>query len=290
MIIKMQKTNSKPDWLKIQLPQGENYLSVKKIVHHYKLNTICQSGKCPNIGECWGAGTATFMILGNSCTRACKFCAVGSKSILPPDPDEPDYVAESVKLMGLKSVVITSVTRDDLEDGGANHWAKTIKRVRDISPETKIEALIPDLMGVNELLCIIINEKPDIISHNMETVESLSHIVRSKATYQTSLRVLSFLSEMHPVVKTGIMVGVGETDDEVFKTMDEVYATGCKIFTIGQYLQPTKDNLPVHRYVHPDIFKSYENYGLKLGFLAVESGPLVRSSYHAEKHVLQKKV
>ena len=275
----------KPDWLKIKLPLGANYRNVKQIVAGHGLHTICSSGQCPNMGECWGAGTATFMILGEICTRSCKFCATRTGKPLPPDPDEPFKLAESVKLMGLKHAVITSVDRDDLEDKGANHWAKTITEVKKVNPGITMEVLIPDFDNRPELIQMIVGVAPEIISHNLETVERLTPLVRSRAQYQRSLDVLHTISEAGCVSKSGIMLGLGETHDEILKTMDDLIGTGCEIFTMGQYLQPTKSHLEVLEYVHPDVFTRLKNEGLNKGFRIVESAPLVRSSYHAEKHI-----
>jgi lipoic acid synthetase len=275
----------KPRWLKSRLPEGESYLNVKRIVEQNKLNTICSSGKCPNLGECWGRGTATFMILGEICTRSCRFCATKSGKPLPVDAEEPIRVAESVKLMKLKHIVLTSVDRDDLPDGGAKIWAATIREIRKVNPGTTIEALIPDFRGSREDLQLLIAERPEIISHNMETVKRITSQVRSKASYSVSLGVLEHLSANGITAKSGIMVGLGETKEEVFVLMDDLRSVSCSILTIGQYLQPTKDHYPVQEYVHPDQFLAYKNQGLKKGFIHVESQPLVRSSYHAEKHV-----
>jgi len=275
----------KPDWLKIKLPQGSNYRHVKQIVAGHGLHTICSSGQCPNMGECWGAGTATFMILGEICTRSCKFCATHSGKPLPLDPDEPSRVAESVKLMGLKHVVITSVDRDDLKDGGAAHWAATISAVKSINPGITIEVLIPDFDNRIELIQLVANAGPDIISHNLETVKRLTPLVRSRANYIASLDVIRKISATGTVSKSGIMLGIGETKDEIYQTMDDLVGAGCEIFTLGQYLQPTKKHFEVSEYVHPDEFARLKEEGLKRGFRIVESAPLVRSSYHAEKHI-----
>jgi lipoic acid synthetase len=276
----------KPNWLKIKLPLGANYRNVKHIVAEHGLHTICSSGQCPNLGECWGAGTATFMILGEICTRSCKFCATRTGKPLPPDPEEPTRLAESVKLMELKHVVITSVDRDDLDDGGAAQWVSSIHAVRNINPGITIEVLIPDFDNRPDLIQLVANAAPDIISHNLETVERLTPIVRSRASYQKSLDVIRKISATKSVSKSGIMLGLGETRDEIYKTMDDLIAAGCEIFTMGQYLQPTRAHLEVARYVHPDEFASYKTEGLKRGFRIMESAPLVRSSYHAEKHIL----
>jgi len=275
----------KPDWLKIKLPKGTNYTQVKSIVARYNLHTICTSGKCPNMGECWAAGTATLMILGEICTRSCKFCATQSGKPLPVNSDEPLNVAKSIQLMGLKHAVITSVDRDDLLDKGAGHWAKTISEVKRLNPEITMEVLIPDFDGEPELIKLIVNAKPDIISHNLETVRRLTPLVRSRAKYDLSLKVLKTISEAGVISKSGIMVGLGETRDEVIETMDDLLSVSCQVFTIGQYLQPTKSHLPVEEYVHPDLFEEYRKIGLEKGFRKVESAPLVRSSYHAERHI-----
>ncbi len=275
----------KPDWLKIKLPLGANYRQVKQIVNGRGLHTICSSGKCPNMGECWGAGTATLMILGEICTRSCKFCATRTGKPLPLDLDEPSRIAESVKLMGLKHAVITSVDRDDLEDGGAAHWAATINAVKNINPGITIEVLIPDFDNRIELIRLVAYEEPDIISHNLETVERLTPLVRSRASYRTSLEVIRKISGTKSVSKSGIMLGLGETSDEIHQTMDDLVSAGCEIFTMGQYLQPTRAHLEVARYVHPDEFARLKMEGLQRGFRIVESAPLVRSSYHAEKHI-----
>lgn len=276
---------NKPRWLKSRLPEGGSYLLVKRIVEQNKLHTICSSGKCPNLGECWGRGTATFMILGDICTRSCKFCATKTGKPLPLDTGEPNRVAESVKLMSLKHVVITSVDRDDLPDGGAAVWARTISEIRKINPETTIEALIPDFMGDKRDLQKVIAGRPEIISHNLETVKRLTPEIRSTADYAMSLKVLDQISANGITSKSGIMVGLGETEEEVQALMDDLREVSCSIFTIGQYLQPTKDHYPVQEYIHPDQFLKYKDWGLKKGFAHVESEPLVRSSYHAEKHV-----
>lgn len=275
----------KPDWLRVKLPTGEEYVKVRGIVSEHKLHTICESGNCPNMGECWGAGTATFMILGNICTRSCGFCAVATGKPKPADWDEPKRIANSVKLMGVKHCVITSVDRDDLKDGGSIIWAATINEIRAISPETKFECLIPDFAGKWENLQRIIDVKPDIVSHNIETVRRLTAEVRIQAKYDRSLEVLKRLDEAGVKTKSGIMLGLGETDEEIFEALDDLAAVKCDVVTLGQYLQPTPKHLPVARFVHPDDFKRYKDYGLDKGFRFVESGPLVRSSYHAEKHI-----
>jgi lipoic acid synthetase len=276
---------NKPRWLKSRLPEGESYLKVKRIVEQNKLHTICSSGKCPNLGECWGRGTATFMILGDICTRSCRFCATKTGRPLPVDTDEPARVAESVKLMQLKHVVLTSVDRDDLSDGGAVVWARTIREIRKVNPGTTIEALIPDFNGNRENLQLVIAERPEVISHNLETIKRITPKIRSKANYSMSLGVMEQLSANGITSKSGIMVGLGETEEEVLALMDDLRSVSCSILTIGQYLQPTRDHYPVQEYIHPDQFLKYRDWGLKKGFIHVESQPLVRSSYHAEKHV-----
>jgi lipoyl synthase len=280
-----EKPIRKPDWLKIQLPKGDNYLKVKGILEEKGLHTICSSGKCPNMGECWNAGTATFMILGDICTRSCKFCATKTGKPLPVDTDEPEKIAQSIKQLNLKHVVITSVDRDDLRDGGSEIWANTVRKVKELNPETTIETLIPDFGGNKDHLHMVIESKPDIISHNLETVRRLTPKIRSAAQYDRSLEVLRQIAASGLRAKSGIMVGLGETEAEVLATMDDLRKVNCEIFTIGQYLQPTSAHLPVSEYVHPDVFEKYRVAGLEKGFAFVESKPLVRSSYHAEKHV-----
>ena len=279
------KKRSKPDWLKIRLPGGKDYLHVKDIVDQHKLHTICTSGHCPNMCDCWGRGTATLMILGDICTRSCKFCAVKTGKPLPADIGEPQRVAESVSLMKLKHCVITSVDRDDLEDGGAGIWAETIQTIKKLNPETTIEALIPDFQGRIELLDIVIAAGPEVISHNLETVKRLTPQIRSVANYDTSLEVIEHISRSMSRSKSGIMVGLGEMENEVYETMDDLRGVNCEIFTIGQYLQPSYTHHPVIEFVSPEKFESFRKAGLEKGFSFVESGPLVRSSYHAEKHV-----
>ncbi len=284
-LIKEIEKIKKPDWLRVKLPTGENYIKVRGIVSKHKLNTICESGNCPNMGECWGVGTATFMILGNICTRSCGFCAVATGKPNPADWDEPKRIAESVKLMNVKHCVITSVDRDDLKDGGSIIWAETIKEIRALSPETKFECLIPDFAGKWDNLKRIIDVKPDIVSHNIETVRRLTAQVRIQAKYDRSIEVLKRLDEAGVKTKSGIMLGLGETEQEIFETIDDLAFVKCDVITMGQYLQPTPKHLPVDRFVHPDDFKKYKDYALNKGFKFVESGPLVRSSYHAEKHI-----
>ena len=275
----------KPDWLKIRLRGNEHFTQTKRIVESHCLHTICTSGKCPNMGECWSRGTATFMIGGEICTRSCRFCNTLTGKPLPLDEKEPDHVAESVRLMQLKHAVITSVDRDDLPDLGASHWAKTIMRIKEVNPETTLEVLIPDFQGRLDLVDLVVAAKPEIISHNMETVRRITRDVRSAARYDTSLSVLRRIAEQGVVAKTGIMVGLGETEEEVCQLMDDVLETGASVLTIGQYLQPSRKNIPVSEYVHPDQFEKYRQIALGKGFKHVESAPLVRSSYHAEKHV-----
>lgn len=275
----------KPDWLRVKLPTGEAYREVRQIVSEHKLHTICESGNCPNMGECWGAGTATFMILGNVCTRSCGFCAVSTGAPAEADPYEPLRVAKSIKLMGLKHAVITSVDRDDLPDGGSAIWAKTVEVVRSLNPGITLETLIPDFQGKWENLARIVAVKPDIVSHNLETVRRLTRMVRIQAKYDRSLEVLKRLSDAGITTKSGVMLGLGESEDEVLDTMDDLRQVGVSILTIGQYLQPTKTHLEVQEYITPDQFAWYREQALAKGFRFVESGPLVRSSYHAEKHI-----
>ncbi len=276
---------TKPDWLRVKLPTGKEYLKVRELVSTHKLHTICESGNCPNMGECWGAGTATFMILGNICTRSCGFCAVATGRPLPVDLEEPARVAESVKLMGVKHCVITSVDRDELKDGGSVIWAETVNKIRVLSPGTTMETLIPDFRGDWNNLQRIIDVKPEIVSHNLETVKRLTKKVRIQAKYERSLEVLKRLGDAGVVTKSGVMLGLGETYEEVLETMDDLISAGVKIITLGQYLQPTLKHLPVVEYIKPAVFAEYKEIGLKKGFRYVESGPLVRSSYHAEKHL-----
>jgi lipoic acid synthetase len=279
------KKNRKPDWLRVKLPIGENFKRVRELVDTYKLNTICQSGNCPNMGECWGEGTATFMILGNTCTRSCSFCAV--KTGRPPeyDTEEPERVAEAIHLMQVKHAVITSVNRDELKDRGAEIWHQTVKAVKRRSPNTTIETLIPDVKANWEALERMISPGQEVVSHNMETVEALYRKVRPQAKYHRSLEQIKRTKEYGKRTKSGIMVGLGETKDQVFQIMEDLLAHGCDVLTIGQYLQPTKMHLEVAEYIHPDLFNEYKEVGLAKGFNFVESGPLVRSSYHAERHL-----
>lgn len=288
--MKIQKKQScnrqrKPEWLKIKLPGGDNYVKLKNLVEKHKLNTICTSGKCPNQGECWNNGTATFMILGNTCSRNCKFCSVNHGEMEDINPAEPQSIAQSVKIMNLKHVVLTSVTRDDLADEGASHWAQTIKAIRAENTNTTIEVLIPDMHNKSEFLDLVIEAAPEVISHNVETVKRLTPLIRSNASYDRSLKVLSYLAGKGVRTKSGIMLGLGETTEEIKEVMQDIKDTGVSIITIGQYLQPTKDNWNVAKYYTPAEFKELEEYGLKIGFEFVESAPFVRSSYHAEKHL-----
>ena len=275
----------KPEWLKIRLRGNEHFTETKRIVESHCLHTICTSGKCPNMGECWSRGTATFMIAGEICTRSCRFCNTLTGKPLPLDPREPGRVAESVRLMQLKHAVVTSVDRDDLPDLGAGHWAATIREIKAVNPGTSLEVLIPDFQGRLDLVDLVIDAHPEIISHNMETVRRISPTVRSAAKYETSLAVLRHIAERGVTAKTGIMVGLGETEEEVWELMDDVLNQGVRILTIGQYLQPSRKNIPVSEYIHPDQFAAYREKALEKGFRHVESAPLVRSSYHAEKHV-----
>ena len=281
-----RKFIKKPEWLKVKLPTGEAYTNVRKIVSEHKLHTICESGNCPNMGECWGLGTATFMILGNICTRSCGFCNVKTGKPLPADIEEPMRIANSVKLMNVKHCVITSVDRDDLKDGGSIIWAETIKAVRKISPQTTLETLIPDFKGEWENLQRIIDVAPEIVSHNLETVRRLTKQVRIQAKYDRSLAVIQKLKAAGMKTKSGIMLGLGETEQEVIATLQDLNNAGCDILTIGQYLQPSAKHIPVVEFVKPEQFAKYKEIGLNLGFRFVESSPLVRSSYHAEKHLL----
>ncbi|ULQ57573.1 lipoyl synthase [Flavihumibacter rivuli] len=276
----------KPSWLRVKLPTGENYKHVRQLVDNHKLHTICESGNCPNMGECWGAGTATFMILGNTCTRSCGFCAVATGRPDPVDWDEPQRVAEAIYLMKVKHAVITSVDRDELKDGGSTIWYNTIKAVKNLNPDTTLETLIPDFKGNKDQVQRIIDAAPEVVSHNIETVERLTRKVRIQAKYWRSMEVLRTLKEGGMRVKSGIMLGLGETKEEVIQTLRDLRDNGVDVVTIGQYLQPTKKHLPVDRFVHPDEFAEYREIGYDLGIDYVESGPLVRSSYHSEKHVI----
>ncbi len=281
----MSERVRKPDWLKISIGANERYTDTKRIVDSHCLHTICSSGRCPNMGECWGKGTATFMIAGDICTRSCKFCNTRTGRPLPLDAEEPERVARSIALMKLSHAVVTSVDRDDLPDLGAAHWARTIKAIRTLCPDTTIEVLIPDFQGRPELVQQVIDTRPEIISHNMETVKRLTPQVRSAAQYDTSLQVIRQISDSGVTSKSGIMVGLGETASEVEELMDDLRTACCRILTIGQYLQPSHKHYPVAAYITPEQFAAYKTTGLEKGFEQVESAPLVRSSYHAEKHV-----
>jgi lipoyl synthase len=275
----------KPEWLKIRLHSEHEFANVNQVIKQHGLHTICTSGRCPNLSECWSRGTATLMILGEVCTRSCKFCNTLTGRPLPLDPTEPKKVAESILLMKLQHAVITSVDRDDLIDGGAAAWAETIREVKILNPQTTLEVLIPDFDGNTDLIDLIINEKPNIISHNLETVRSLTPQIRTKAKYDTSLKVLEHIASRGIEAKTGIMLGLGETEEEVLTLMDDALAHGCTILTIGQYMQPSRKNVVVSAYITPEKFEEYKQIALNKGFRQVESGPLVRSSYHAEKHI-----
>ena len=280
-----EEKRKKPDWLRVKLPIGEDYRRVRNLVDEYKLHTICQSGNCPNMGECWGAGTATFMILGNVCTRSCSFCAVKTGRPNEYDEDEPRRVAEAIFLMQVKHAVLTSVNRDELKDRGAEIWYQTVVKIKESSPQTTIETLIPDVKANWDALERMISPGQEVVSHNMETVESLYRKVRPQAKYERSLEQIKRTKAYGKRTKSGIMVGLGETKDEVIKIMDDLAAHGCDVLTIGQYLQPTKMHIEVAEFVHPDTFAYYQEEGMKRGFSFVESGPLVRSSYHAERHL-----
>jgi len=276
----------KPDWLRVKLPIGESYKHVRKLVDTHKLHTICESGNCPNMGECWGEGTATFMILGNICTRSCQFCAVATGRPKAVEWDEPQRVAEAILLMKVKHAVLTSVNRDELADGGSIIWYNTIKAIKALTPTTTLETLIPDFRGIQEQINRIIEAAPEVVSHNMETVERITHKVRVQAKYRRSLGVLETLKKGGMRTKTGIMLGIGEQKEEVIQTMKDLVSVGTDVLTLGQYLQPTKKHTAVQRFVHPDEFAELRQIGYELGFDYVESGPLVRSSYHSEKHVI----
>lgn len=280
----LPKRVKKPEWLRVKLPVGKKYTELRGLVDKYKLNTICTSGSCPNMGECWGEGTATFMILGNICTRSCGFCGVKTGRPETVEWDEPEKVARSIKIMGIKHAVITSVDRDDLKDGGSIIWAETVEAIRRANPNTTLETLIPDFQGKTNQIDRIIDVHPEVVSHNMETVRRLTREVRIQAKYDRSLGVLQYLKEKGMRTKTGIMLGLGETEEEVIQTMKDLQKVGLDVLTIGQYLQPTKKHLPVKEFITPDQFKKYEVLGLEMGFMYVESGALVRSSYKAHKH------
>lgn len=279
-----RKNNRLPSWLKMKLPMGHKYSRVRNLSLKHNLHTICSSGNCPNIGECWSNGTATFMILGDVCTRNCKFCGVKTGKPAPADLEEPVRLAETIRTLGLSHCVITSVDRDDLPDGGAGIWADTIRSIKKLNPLTTIEVLIPDFNGEEALVQMVIDEKPEVISHNLETVRRLTPLIRSKARYETSLKVIGIIADSQIRAKSGIMLGLGETREEVLETMDDLLDAGCEVLTIGQYLAPTAGHMPVAGYVDPLQFEEYGKTGLQKGFRFVESSPLVRSSYHAEKH------
>lgn len=275
----------RPNWLRVRLPYGESYTKVRNLIDNHRLNTVCESARCPNMGECWGEGTATFMILGNTCTRSCSFCAVATGRPTELDVEEPYRVAEAIHLMGVKHAVITSVNRDEQKDNGMGIWAATVREVRKRAPEVTMETLIPDVKARWENLQLIIEEKPDVISHNMETIKRLYRRVRPQAKYDRSLEQIQRTKAEGIRTKSGFMVGLGETVAEVYELMQDLHDHGCDVLTIGQYLQPTKMHLPVHEFVHPDLFDHYREKGLEMGFDYVESGPLVRSSYHSERHL-----
>jgi lipoic acid synthetase len=275
----------KPDWLKIDFRSNDQFANVNQIVKEHCLHTICTSGRCPNMSECWSRGTATFMILGDICTRSCKFCNTQTGRPLPPNPNEPQHLAKSIQLMKLKHAVVTAVTRDDLQDQGATHWASCIAAIKQENPNTTIEVLIPDFQGNTKLIDQIIAQQPNIIAHNIETVERLTPEVRSAAKYRTSLNTLAHIAQSGIPAKSGFMLGLGETETEILKTMDDLRQASVSVLTLGQYLQPSRNHLPVSAYIHPDKFKEYKQIGLEKGFRVVESAPLVRSSYHAERHL-----
>ncbi len=281
MAVNEWKRVQKPHWLKTKLPQGDGYARVSRVVREHRLHTICSSGLCPNLGECWGNGTATFLILGDTCTRRCRFCAAPRGTPMPPQDNEPCRVAKSVGLMGLKYCVITSVTRDDLPDGGAAHWQKSISEVKRQNPNTMVEVLIPDFSGNTSLIDVVLAAEPNVVAHNVETVERLTPSVRSHASYWVSLSVIRHIASRGFKTKSGLMLGLGESADEVEAAMDHLLEAGCSILTLGQYLQPRSENLPVHAYITPNQFEVYRRVGLAKGFDRVVSGPLVRSSYHA---------
>jgi lipoic acid synthetase len=282
----MQIKERRPEWLRIKLQVNESFMKVRNIVSDHKLHTVCEEARCPNMSECWSRGTATFMILGDICTRSCGFCAVKTGKPVGLDIDEPRRVAQAVKLMGIKHAVITSVNRDDLKDGGAGIFAETIKKIRELVPECRVEVLIPDFKGDEKTLDIVIEAKPDILNHNVETVPRLYKIVRPQAKYERSLKVLEYCKKHGLVTKTGLMLGIGEKTEEVIDVMKDLRSIDVDILTLGQYLQPTKMHLPVDRFVQPEEFEMLKKIGLEMGFKYVESGPLVRSSYHAESHIV----
>ena len=275
----------RPEWLKVRIPSGENYSRLKNIMHEHDLHTVCEEARCPNVAECWNSGTATFMILGDTCTRSCGFCAVKTGRPTFLDTEEPERVAEAARLMDLRHLVITSVNRDELPDGGASVFAETIRATRRANPKTRIEVLIPDFKGKDESLKLIFDARPDILNHNTETVPSMYRLVRPQAKYQWSLKVLRRAKEEGFITKTGIMLGLGERREELMRVMTDLVEIKVDILTLGQYLQPTPHHLPVHRFLHPDEFKELHDIGMDMGFRNVESGPLVRSSYHAEQHI-----
>jgi lipoic acid synthetase len=280
-----EKVRRLPEWFRMERPAGGNYSHLKNLSEKNNLHTICKSGNCPNIGECWNAGTATFMILGDVCTRACKFCSVKTGKPMPVDWDEPRRLAESIRTLGVKHCVLTSVDRDDLEDGGASFWAETVRTMKEINPGVTLETLIPDFRGRQDHIRLVIEAGPEVVSHNLETVKRLTPRIRSLNRYEISLGVVGYLSSQGVISKSGIMLGLGETREEVLETMDDLRRAGCKVLTIGQYLQPTLLHHPVKDYIHPDVFREYKKIGLEMGFSFVESSPLVRSSYHAERHL-----
>ena len=282
----MQIKERRPEWLRIKLQVNESFMKVRNIISEYKLHTVCEEARCPNMSECWSRGTATFMILGDICTRSCGFCAVKTGKPVGLDTDEPQRVAQAVKLMGIKHAVITSVNRDDLKDGGAGIFAETIKKIRELVPECRVEVLIPDFKGDEKALDIVIEAKPDILNHNVETVPRLYKIVRPQAKYERSLKVLDYCKKHGLVTKTGLILGIGEKTEEVVDVMKDLRSIDVDILTLGQYLQPTKIHLPIDRFVPPEEFEMLKKIGLEMGFRYVESGPLVRSSYHAESHIV----
>lgn len=281
----MGKVRKLPEWLKMQRASGENYSRLKRLIEHNRLHTICTSGNCPNKGECWNAGTATFMILGDICTRACRFCSTRTGKPLPPDPEEPGRLAETIKILELKHCVITSVDRDDLSDGGARFWYDVIRKVREVNPALTIECLIPDFDGKHEFLDIIFAAEPDLISHNIETVRRLTPQIRNRAKYDRSLSVINYISLNRKIAKSGFMLGLGENEQEIDETMNDLFQAGCEILTIGQYLKPSPEHMDVVEYIAPERFEKYRESALEKGFRIVESASLVRSSFHAEKHV-----
>lgn len=281
----MPGNGPRPTWLRVRLPYGESYTNVRNLIDTHRLHTVCESARCPNMGECWGEGTATFMILGNTCTRSCSFCAVATGRPTELDVEEPYRVAEAIRLMGVKHAVITSVNRDEQKDSGMGIWAATVREVHKTAPGVTMETLIPDVKAKWENLQLIIEEKPDVISHNMETIKRLYRRVRPQARYERSLEQIRRTKAAGIRTKSGFMVGLGETVEEVYELMQDLHDHDCDVLTIGQYLQPTKMHLPVHEFVHPELFDHYREVGMEMGFNYVESGPLVRSSYHSERHL-----